>query len=235
MAELVINVNENFEVTCKRLENKLNYLIGFNYWKRYTASAFWNNISTPFNLLITLLTAIMAAHTTSNGFISDDMNIKISIISLFITTLNTFFRPHMHATDNLKCITRWLEFGFTFESIYYSHSFSYQQKVTNYNNLLKDIYAYKTQEASTQQNFITDLIHVFVQQCCLYNLVCDGKGEEWLANDLNRPRPKYCCVSNCCPSTNSSKVEKPLQASIELTGPTIHMDTLYDTNSDLKI
>lgn len=38
------------------VEDNLDKLLGFYYWKRYVSAAFWSNISTPINLAITLMT-----------------------------------------------------------------------------------------------------------------------------------------------------------------------------------
>ena len=47
---------ENIEDTSKnRFEKKLNTDLGFYFWKFYISSAFWANIVTPMNLIITFL------------------------------------------------------------------------------------------------------------------------------------------------------------------------------------
>ena len=48
---------------------KLNYDIGYFWWKQYVYCAFWNNISTPINLLITILTALTTGQSATNSLI----------------------------------------------------------------------------------------------------------------------------------------------------------------------
>jgi hypothetical protein len=52
------------------LRNKLDKEIGYNYWKKYVASAFWSQISTPINLTITFLTAVTTAQSQSENLLS---------------------------------------------------------------------------------------------------------------------------------------------------------------------
>ena len=53
------------------VEDNLDKLLGFYYWKRYIASAFWSNISTPINLAITLMTAMTTAQATTLNLFSN--------------------------------------------------------------------------------------------------------------------------------------------------------------------
>ena len=62
-----------------KIENKLNSDLGYLYWKKYIAGAFWANISTPINLTITILTAIMSGQATTNNLIPQNIYINISI------------------------------------------------------------------------------------------------------------------------------------------------------------
>lgn len=50
------------------VEDNLDKLLGFYYWKRYIAAAFWSNLSTPINLAITLMTAMTTAQATTLSF-----------------------------------------------------------------------------------------------------------------------------------------------------------------------
>jgi hypothetical protein len=76
------------------LEDKLDGEIGNHWWKLYIASAFWSNVSTPINLLITLLSAVTAGQASTENMLSHSTFLKISVTSLIVSTLNTFFRPH---------------------------------------------------------------------------------------------------------------------------------------------
>jgi hypothetical protein len=56
----------------KFLENKIDQDLGFYFWKRYTAAAFWTQISTPINLLITLMTALTTAQSASSNILPEE-------------------------------------------------------------------------------------------------------------------------------------------------------------------
>jgi hypothetical protein len=40
------------------LESKIDNDLGYYFWKKYIAAAFWAQISTPLNLMITIMTAL---------------------------------------------------------------------------------------------------------------------------------------------------------------------------------
>ena len=109
------------ETLAKNLEDKLDGEIGNHWWKVYIASAFWSNISTPINLLITLLSAVTAGQASTESMLSQSTFLKISIASLVISTLNTFFRPHQQFMQNMETLCKINEFGFQFEEIYYTN------------------------------------------------------------------------------------------------------------------
>ena len=100
------------------LENKLDTDIGYFYWKKYIASAFWAQISMPINLIITLMTAITTAgQANSPNLLPKEVYVKISIVTLLITVLNTFFRPHEQMTNNIDIVLYFLPLFFLIELI----------------------------------------------------------------------------------------------------------------------
>lgn len=82
---------------------KLNYDIGYFWWKQYVYCAFWSNISTPINLLITILTALTTGQSATNSLISESTNTQLGITALFISIFNTFFVQHNNYMIILKC------------------------------------------------------------------------------------------------------------------------------------
>ena len=74
----------------KNYENKINYDIGYYWWKYYVYGAFWNNISTPINLAITIITALTTGQSASQNLISETLNTKfllhVTKLSLKIST-----------------------------------------------------------------------------------------------------------------------------------------------------
>ena len=102
--------NEEKSLIIKKVifaKKKLDKEIGYNYWKRYIASVFWSQISTPINLTITMLTAITTAQINTNNLLSSSVSSNLAIVSLILATLNTFFRPHTQYATNTELLSKW--------------------------------------------------------------------------------------------------------------------------------
>lgn len=154
------------------LWKKLDKEIGHNYWKRYVASAFWSQISTPINLTITFLTAISTAQAQNDSVISHDIFTKLTIISLVITTLNTFFRPHTQYASNKENMNKWKEIGIRFEKEYFNRleektEASCDQKIIAYLKLQDDVDALRKSEGPELVNFLTDFLYFIAHNTCL--------------------------------------------------------------------
>ena len=54
----------NYENEVNRLKEHLSYRIGFNYNRTWHCASFWTNVSTPINLALTLLTALLQVPRT---------------------------------------------------------------------------------------------------------------------------------------------------------------------------
>jgi hypothetical protein len=168
----------------KFLENKIDQDIGFYFWKRYTAAAFWTQISTPINLVITLMTALTTAQSASSTILPEEAYKQIAIATLVITTLNTFFRPHMQLTYNTEQLGKWNEIGIEFENAYYSNrdintlvSKAIEEKIATYKKIQEKVNNQRKAEGVGSINFLTDLIHLIVFRTCIY------KYKRWLDRD----------------------------------------------------
>ena len=198
----VVPIPPTMEDELNTIEKNLDKEIGFYYWKKYIASAFWSNISTPINLSITLLTAITTGQAATQHLLPQNIYLNLSIAALVISTLNTFFRPHTQMNDNITEMKKWNEFGSRYSNIRNNLEENEEDnpeqknkaKLLAYRKLQKDIRDYLTNQASVNQNFLTDLIHIFSRRTCL-------KGREnWnylfdKAQENNSP--KKSCFS-CC-------------------------------------
>jgi hypothetical protein len=173
----IIDINENdnkdddyyYNDMC-RIRDKVNKKIGYNWWKRYIAGAFWSNITTPTNLAITLLTAVTTGEAATKNLIPQSTAFAVTLTTLLISTLNTFFRPHTKMTQNLEVMHKFTEFGNRFEEIHYgtvSNSSTNKGKILLYKKLLKDINNYKNTETPENQNFLTDMIHLIARHTCI--------------------------------------------------------------------
>jgi hypothetical protein len=201
--------DENIFFEMQRIENKLNSDLGYLWWKKYIAGAFWSNISTPINLTITILTAIMSGQATTENLIPHNMYVNISITTLLLSTLNTFFKPHSQMSQNIEIMKIWYDYGNEFEKIYYSENTDiddYKRRLEEYKKLYIEINKTKNSESPDTQNFVTDLINYIVLNSCLKNK------SNWLAMDkelLNKNKSTKT-------KTNITRVEnKDIQTDIE--------------------
>jgi hypothetical protein len=171
-------IQENFQESMVLLESRLNKELGFLWWKKYIAAAFWSNISTPLDLSITVLTALTTAQATTNNLLSQNVYVNISIGTLIISSINTFFRPHDQSTNMIKVMNKYQEFGSIFEEIYYTDNNDlgdYKRRFDAYSKLQIDLNHYKNLDSSPEtQNFVSDLIHLIARYIFL------KKREAWL-------------------------------------------------------
>ena len=154
------------------LRNKLDKEIGYNYWKKYVASAFWSQISTPINLTITFLTAITTAQSQSENLLSHPIYSQIAITSLIITTLNTFFRPHTQYAANTEYLSKWKTIGIEFEKEYFNRMEEesievYKLKIDEYLKIQEKVDDLRKSEGTEMINFLTDFIYFICYRTCL--------------------------------------------------------------------
>lgn len=158
------------QVLMSHLEDKLNTTIGRQWWKKYISAAFWSNIATPINLAITLFTTLTTGQAATDSLLSQDVFIRISIVSLILSTLNTFFRPHQQTNLNTEAMNKWRQIGSNFEEIYYSECFNdldYERRIKGYQQIQKDVHNEHIAQETASQNYLTDLIYFIISHGCL--------------------------------------------------------------------
>lgn len=162
---------------------KLDRDIGWYYWKRYVAAAFWAQVSMPMNLLITLLTALTTAQASAPDLLPEDLYKNLTYVSLLLTVLNTFFRPHEKLTNNVKVMKEWTNHGIAFEKVFYSPNaltLRYRKDVVlsiedlqwlqdAYNKVRDDVNTQRQKEGPEMINFVTDFIHILAFYTCIRN------------------------------------------------------------------
>jgi hypothetical protein len=157
-----LNYFKDKKIYMNEIETKLNNEIGYRFWKRYINAAFWSYISMPINLSITMLTALSTGQATTNNLLPKDLYINISLATLVMSVLNTYFRPYIQMTKNMELMNKWNELGCQFESIMYSES-KYlehiEHRVEKYENLMIEVNELKKTETMDTQNFLTDSIY----------------------------------------------------------------------------
>ena len=206
-----------------KIEKFLDAKIGFYWWKKYIAGAFWSNVATPVNLFITLVTALTTGQAVTNKLIPHDIYSTLSITVLVVSTLNTFFRPHTQLMENVNEMQKWGEFGREYTNIYNNieedlKKTEYERlkdKLKNYRMLEKKINDYMATQSTVQQNFLTDLIHIFARRTCLRN----GK-ESWMyflkGNEETSDNSQSCLCKffSCC---NSAQQEEMSSVAVAVT------------------
>lgn len=159
-----------------RLQAILDYNIGFCWWKKYIAAAFWSNIATPINLSITLFTALTTVQATSSAFLPNKAYLALSVSTMIISVINTFFKPHQQMTDTIKSMQAFSVLGQEFESIV--HSGCTPEEIERRTTALRDLQARVNKArydgAVESMNFFTDLIHIVAR-----NTVLKGR-DRWL-------------------------------------------------------
>ena len=148
-----------YEKEVSRLKEYLNIRIGFNYNKTWHCASFWTNISTPINLALTLLTALLAADASSTGnLISQNQYMILSFTTMILTTLNSYFKPYIKSTDVNDTLTKWIEQGHGLENLEFSNN-NLKTKYEGYMKLLNDTNSLIKLQASKDKNFLTDGFH----------------------------------------------------------------------------
>ena len=164
----------------RRLENKLDKMLGFYYWRTYWATSLWANLSTPINLCITIFTALMTVHSSggTSSFISDELNMKINVCTFFVSILNTFFTPQKRFTELNDYLVNWSNFGFRFEKAIFKTS-AKEDKIKEYLDILEECNKLHTDQFSKHRSFITDFLHLLVR------VVFMGSNDRWMKESGN--------------------------------------------------
>tara|TARA_Y100000389_G_C17345680_1_gene455718 strand:- start:404 stop:1045 length:642 start_codon:yes stop_codon:yes gene_type:complete len=190
--EEIMTEFQNYKRQYRDICLKINKDIGFYWWKKYVSSAFWGNVSTPLNLAITLITALTTGQVATEQssdegtFLSKELNFRLSIAALIISTLNTFFRPHTQMVSHLDVMKQWGEYGARFERVFYKEGRGLsvlKEKVTECHQLYADINTYKMSQPYNN-NFLTDIIHLIARCVCLKNTDQWIKEMEYKIDDL---------------------------------------------------
>lgn len=182
---------------------KLNYDIGYFWWKQYVYCAFWNNISTPINLLITILTALTTGQSATNSLISQSTSTQLGIAALFISIFNTFFRPTQQLHDNTQVLKEWMDIGQQFEEIYYNKVYTLDEKKDRLQKLQALFMENNKLKRNNKHNFLIDLIFMTSDYLCIKNKIY------WIhdnnnANNPNNPLSKH---NNKHSNQNSDKID----------------------------
>jgi hypothetical protein len=168
-SELEKNIKETY---IQSLEDKIDCDLGFYYWKKYVAAAFWANISTPINLCITLLTAVTTAQATAQNLFSSSLTSSLSVAAFSLTVFNTFFKPHLQMSQNVEIMNKWNKIGTEFELLFYDIDKYTQQNIfiDKYQEMAQKMNELRVIDGPDTTNFLTDFIHSLATRCCLHDM-----------------------------------------------------------------
>jgi hypothetical protein len=141
------------------------------------------------------LTALTTAQATSSNLLPENVYVNISIATLLITVLNTFFSPHTQLNKNIELMKKWDEVGAQFEEVYYSQDKydNIDRAIVAYKEVQKEMNDLRQSEGPDTTNFLTDLIHLIASLSCLRN------HQKWLDGDkLIIAKNGSCCSNAGC-------------------------------------
>ena len=146
---------------------KINYDIGFYFWKYYIYSAFWNYISTPLNLLITIMTALTTGNSAAKGLLSDSQMTNIGVSTLIFSIFNTFFRPTQQLNENSEKQKAWEKWGTEFEKLYMNKPDNADEKKVQLKNFQELFNKINEEKKKNTNNFCIDIIFIISKKMCI--------------------------------------------------------------------
>jgi hypothetical protein len=146
---------------------KINYDIGFYWWKWYIYSAFWSNVSTPINLSIIILTALTTGQSATKNLINEQTSTLLGSVVLFISIFNAFFRPNDQLAMNQKIMQDWETLGKGFDEIYYNRVYTFSEKKERLVKLETLFKSMSSLKRSSNNNYFIDLIYMCIRCCCI--------------------------------------------------------------------
>ena len=226
-----IHDNPDYQMIINKLKidillyiRKINYDIGYYWWKAYIYSAFWNNISTPINLVIMILTALTTGHSATGSIVSETNNTTLGLVTLIISIFNTFFRPAQQMNESKENMTKWYKLGIDFEKIYYSKFQDFNvtelsKKVEELQKIFNDINELKR---SQDTNFIIDIIFLLSKNYCIKrNLTWIPKNNHNHDHDHNNDKESNTSLNSKNTLNPSNDIIIPISSTVSNTIPQI--------------
>jgi len=167
------------------VESKLNKLLYNSWYRKYVSYMFWNNIGTPLNLSITLLSALTATSASNSPVFSENTITSIQISILVISALNTFFRPYVQANNTLKFMLEIQKHGAKFDEIYYTpkslfKKAEYNEVTEKYKKVFSEFNKYASENSLEQKNIVIDILFLILVNTLLRK---EEKDKEWVKLD----------------------------------------------------
>ena len=149
---------------------KINKDIGYYWWKQYIYYTFWNNINTPINLTITILTALTTGKNITQEIISENTATIFGSVVILLSIFTTFFKPTEKTNKNNVILKRWADIGYRFDNIYLdkvSEENSYEEKKIKLQKLQELFRDMSNLKKENESNLIIDTIFSCAKKMCL--------------------------------------------------------------------
>jgi len=147
--------------------DKLNKDLGYYWWKRYIYTAFWNNISTPINLSIIILTALTTGQSATQNLITKELSTILGAVTLFVSIFNSYFKPYEQLTQNQIILKQWTTLGQDFDQIYYNRVYNLHEKKVRLKELEQLFSKVSKTRRDDDNNFCIDFLFIFIRLICI--------------------------------------------------------------------
>ena len=151
---------------------KINETIGYYWWKQYFYTGFWNYITTPINLAITVLTALTTGQSATQGLITTKTSTVFGAVVLCLSLFQTFFRSNDQYNNNKAILKQWADMGVKFDGLYMdkvsddNKDAEKLEKLKKLQELFKQVSQLKKDNDS---NFLVDILYTCLRCICLRN------------------------------------------------------------------
>jgi hypothetical protein len=122
------------------------------------------------------MTALTTAQANAPDLLNSEIYKKLTIATLVLTVVNTFFKPHEKAQHNKDYMKQWSLVGIEFEKVYYSKKNNVMNSYAENNDAIYDyekveekMNELRQKEGPDVTNFVTDFIHLICYLTCLKN------------------------------------------------------------------
>lgn len=171
---------DDIEDEIKCYIDKMNKDVGFFWWKRYIYSAFWQNISTPINLSIVILTAFTTGQSATSNLISANTSTILGVVTLFLSIFNSFFKPYEQLSTNQKHLHDWAGLGEELDEIFYDKVYTIDEKLARLKKIEKLFKKVSNLKRTDENNFFIDLLYLIIRKTCIggnirWNHITDKK------------------------------------------------------------
>lgn len=171
---------DDIEDEIKCYIDKMNKDVGFFWWKRYIYSAFWQNISTPINLSIVILTAFTTGQSATSNLISANTTTILGVVTLFLSIFNSFFKPYEQLSTNQKHLHDWAGLGEELDEIFYDKVYTIDEKLARLKKIEKLFKKVSNLKRTDENNFFIDLLYLIIRRTCIggnirWNHITDKK------------------------------------------------------------